>query len=103
MFLEALKSYFQIGNLTIHWYAICILIGVVLAVWLGIREGKKLGIGSDIIYVGVLITVPIAIIGARLWYIMFNITEFHNFAEVLGFKNGDPSLILYPFEGSLEL
>ena len=88
MFLEALKSYFQIGNLTIHWYAICILIGVVLAVWLGIREGKKLGIGSDIIYVGVLITVPIAIIGARLWYIMFNITEFHNFAEVLGFKNG---------------
>jgi phosphatidylglycerol:prolipoprotein diacylglycerol transferase len=89
MLLSAFNSYFRIGNLTIHWYAICILIGVIIAVWLGLREAKKLGIGSDVIYLGVLITVPIAIVGARLWYVLFNLKDFNNFGEVLGFKNGE--------------
>ena len=89
MLLSAFNSYFRIGNLTIHWYAICILIGVIIAVWLGLREAKKLGIGSDVIYLGVLITVPIAIVGARLWYVLFNLKDFSNFGEVLGFKNGE--------------
>ena len=88
MFLEKIAESFRIGNLEIHWYAICILIGVVLAVWLGLREAKRLGIGSDIIYVGVLITVPIAIVGARLWYVLFNLDTFHSFGEVLGFRGG---------------
>lgn len=88
MFL-VLKNYFSIGSLTIYWYAICIMIGIILAVWHGLREAKKLGIGSDVIYTGVLITVPIAIIGARLWYVLFNIDEFPNFISVLGFSNGE--------------
>lgn len=85
----ALQRGFSIGSITIYWYAVCILIGVILAVWLGLREAKRLGIGSDIIYVGVLITVPLAIVGARLWYVLFNITSFNGFFEVLGFVNGE--------------
>ena len=87
MFL-ALKPYFSIGNLEIHYYALCILIGVGLALWLGLREARRLGIPSDIIYVGLLICLPLAIVGARLWYVIFNIDRFSNFAQVLGFYNG---------------
>ena len=87
MFL-ALQSYFKIGNLEIHYYAICILLGVIIAVWLGLREAKKFGIPSDVIYIGVLICLPLAIVGARIWYVLFNISEFKNFAHVLGFYNG---------------
>ena len=87
-FLFWIEPSFKIGSFTIAWYAIFILTGVILAVILGVKEGKKLGIASDIIYTGVVITLPIAIIGARLWYVFFNISSFSSFGEVLGFKNG---------------
>lgn len=88
MFDFWINESFNIGGITITWYAIFIMIGVVIAVWCGIKEGKKLGIPSDTVYLGVVITLPIAIIGARLWYVLFNLNSFNNFFEVLGFVNG---------------
>ena len=87
-FLFWIEPSFKIGSLTIAWYAIFILTGVILAVILGVKEGRKLGIAPDIIYTGVVITLPIAIIGARLWYVLFNLSSFSSFGEVLGFRNG---------------
>lgn len=78
---------FSLGPLTIAWYAVLILTGVIIAVWLGIKEGKKLGIPSDTIYLGVIIILPIAIIGARIWYVLFNLDQFSSFSNVLGFAD----------------
>ena len=75
---------FKIANLEIHWYAICILVGVIIAVIMGVKEGKKLGIASDFVYTGVIITVPIAIVGTRLWYVLFNLDEGWTFRKILG-------------------
>lgn len=80
---------FNIGKLTIAWYAVFILIGVIIAVILGVKEGRKLGIPSDVVYTGVIIVLPISIIGARLWYVLFNLSSFSSFGEVLGFRNGE--------------
>ena len=69
-FLDFDSSYFlQIGSFGITWYAVCILTGVILAAWLGITEAKKFGISSNLILDGVLICVPLAIVGARLYYV----------------------------------
>ena len=84
----ALPNHFNIGNFTITFYALSILIGTVVAFIFLLREAKKLGISSEDIYLGTLITLPLAIIGARIWYVLFNISSFHSFAEVLGFRNG---------------
>lgn len=75
---------FEIFGLTIYWYAVCILIGIILAVIAGIREGKKIGIPSDYILTGLIIVLPCAIIGARLWYVLFNLSSFHSLQQVLG-------------------
>lgn len=75
---------FRIGNLDIHWYAICILVGVIIAVIMGVKEGKRLGIASDYVYTGVIITVPIALVGTRLWYVLFNLDEGWTFQKILG-------------------
>jgi len=72
----------------IRLYAICILTGIIIAYLTGIKEGKKIGLNKNDIFLGVFIIVPIAIIGARLWFVLFNISSFKNFAEVLGFQNG---------------
>lgn len=39
--INYVSSSFDLFGLTIHWYAVCILIGIVLAVVAGVREGKK--------------------------------------------------------------
>ncbi|MBR6072604.1 MAG: prolipoprotein diacylglyceryl transferase [Acholeplasmatales bacterium] len=83
-----IEPYFKIGSITITYYALCILTGVVVAFIFLLKEGKKLGISSEDIYLGTLISLPLAIIGARLWYVLFNISSFNSFAEVLGFRNG---------------
>ena len=77
-----------LGNTNIRLYAICILIGIVIAYLQGVREGRKLGLKSSFIGYGVLIIVPISIIGARIWYVLFNLDSFSSFLEVLGFENG---------------
>ena len=77
-----------VAFLGIRWYAIFILIGIVVAVIMGLREGKKLGIWPDFIYWGVIITVPCAIIGARLWYVIFKFDEFDSFTEIIGLNGG---------------
>ena len=72
----------------ITMYAVCILIGIIIAAYHVIYEGKKLGINSDTLYVAILFAVPLAIVGARVWYVLFNLDQFGSFAEVLGFRNG---------------
>ena len=76
---------FKIGNLSIAWYAIFIMVGVIIAVYVGIREGKKIGIASDHILTGVIIVLPCAIIGARLWYVINTIGQINwTFTKIIG-------------------
>ena len=83
-----IKSSFSIGPITIAWYAIFILTGALIGIYQCIREGKKIGISSDDIYWLTLFALPLAIIGARLWYVIFNASDFNSFGEILGFRNG---------------
>ena len=71
-------------GLLIPIYGLCIIIGILIAVYAAIREGKKLGIASEDIYTGVIIIAPLAIVGARLWYILFNLDEGWPLDKILG-------------------
>lgn len=77
-----------VAFLGIRWYAIFILLGLVIAVFMGIKEGKRLGIYEDFVFWGVIICVPCSIIGARLWYVLFNLDDFDSFLDVLGITSG---------------
>ena len=92
-FLSILASGYYTGEATklfgiFTMYAVCILIGILVAAYHVIYEGKKLGINSDTLYLAILFAVPLAIVGARIWYVLFNLDQFSSFAEVLGFRNG---------------
>jgi len=63
--------FLDLGPITWYKYSLMILIGIVIATLLGIKEGNKLGIKTDDIIDGLLIIVPISIIGTRLWYVIF--------------------------------
>lgn len=62
---------FQGGPFTIHWYGVIIASGVILALLLAVREGKRQGISEDDFYDYLLWALPIAIICARIYYVVF--------------------------------
>ena len=61
-------SKFQVGPFTIHMYAICILIGICVAVWILTTRWKRYGGNFDQILDTTLVTVPCALVGARLYH-----------------------------------
>jgi prolipoprotein diacylglyceryl transferase len=63
-------SQFSIGPLTIHFYALCILAGIVAAVWIGNARWTRLGGNFDQILDITLCAVPAGIIGARIYHII---------------------------------
>lgn len=101
-FLDFSSEYFiKIGNFGITWYAICILTGIVFAAILGVKEAKRFGIATNYILDGVLICVPLAILGARLYYVFTSWSDFcvtdsetdkfllwETILKIVGFSNG---------------
>ncbi|MDO1605115.1 prolipoprotein diacylglyceryl transferase [Lactobacillus sp. YT155] len=64
---------FTLGGLEIHWYGIIIASGAFLAVMWAMHEATKQGINSDKVLDMVLWMAPFALIGARLYYVIFEL------------------------------
>ena len=85
-------SQFSIGPATIHIYALCILMGIVLAVWITTTRWKKVGGNFDQVLDITLVSVPAGIIGARLYHIITTPERFFgpdgDWAEMFRIWNG---------------
>lgn len=63
------RSAVELGPLTIHFYALCILVGVVLALWIGrARYARAGGDVDDLIDVAIF-AIPAGIIGGRIYHV----------------------------------
>lgn len=80
---------FRIGPISVHWYGILIGLGIVLALLLAMREGKKRGLDKEIFADLLLWTLPVAIISARVYYVIFE-WDFYsqNLSEIPKIWNG---------------
>ncbi|QAT43323.1 prolipoprotein diacylglyceryl transferase [Aminipila luticellarii] len=63
---------FTIFNIDIRWYGILIALGIILGTLLIYKRAPRHGIDSERSLDFILICVPIGIIGARLYYVLFN-------------------------------
>ena len=63
---------FYIGGMAIYWYGIIISAAIVTAVFVGVWLCKRLGYKEELPFEIMLAVVPIGIIGARLYYIVFS-------------------------------
>ena len=64
-------SQISLGPLTIHAYALCILLGIVLALWLTGRRLRARGGTSDTLWDIAIWAIPFGIIGGRLYHVIF--------------------------------
>ena len=80
---------FQIGPFAVRWYALCIVSGLILAVFLAMREAPHKKILSDDILDFILIAFPLSILGARLYYVIFKLDYYsQNLGEIFAICNG---------------
>ncbi len=70
------KVALTIGGFSIYWYGIIIAIGFTLAVLYAYRRVKEFGISQDDLIDGLLVCVPLAIVGARLYYVLFHFSTY---------------------------
>ena len=62
---------FSIGALKVHWYGLILGSAALVGLLLAIREGKRFGISQEFFMDLLLLGVPSAIIGARIYFVAF--------------------------------
>lgn len=67
---------FELFGLQIYWYAIIIVSGIAIALWMANREAVRVGLKEDDMTNFLLWALPIAIIGARLYYVLFDLEPY---------------------------
>jgi hypothetical protein len=84
----------EIGAVTIHYYAICILIGIAIAVWVGRVRYKNSGGDPEDISEAAAWAIPAGIIGGRIYHVITTPEKYFG-------ENGTPSDALKIWEGGL--
>ena len=80
---------FDFGFLQIYWYSVCIMFGMIIGMYLVYKEAKKHKISEDTITNLIFYTIVISIIGARFYYVIFNLDYYSkNIFESLEIWNG---------------
>ena len=65
------QSALEIGPLTIHFYALCIITGVAIAIWLGDKRFRAQAVNGKSVVSEVAITaVPVGVIGGRIYHVL---------------------------------
>ena len=67
-----MKPIIDLGIIEVHWYSILIFIAILLGSNLAIKEAKRHGYEEDFIVNLLFLGVIVRIIGARVYYVIFN-------------------------------
>ena len=77
------------GPLQVHWYGVIIGLAIILALYIAVRETEKRGLDKDVFMDLMLWAIPIAILSARLYYVIFEWNYYsQNPGEIIAIWNG---------------
>ena len=80
---------FSLCGIDVMWYGILIAIGMMLAVFIATKEAKRVGYNEDYIMDLCLFMIPIGIIGARAYYVIFSWQDYAgNLSEIFNIRGG---------------
>ena len=77
----AVVNLFGIQGLNIAWYGVIIASGLILGILIGTLRARKRGWSSDLVLDFILLAIPLAIIGARAYYVAFEWDYFAAYPE----------------------
>lgn len=81
-------KHFTFFGLDIAYYGLIIAIGMGLGVFLACKNAKFRGLKSDDIIILACYVLPLSIIGARIYYVLFSLDQFSNFWQIFEIWKG---------------
>ncbi|MGL5757102.1 MAG: prolipoprotein diacylglyceryl transferase [Paraclostridium sp.] len=80
---------FTIFGIDVMWYGILMATGMILGTLIALKEARRVGIKEDDILDLAIIAIPVGLICARLYYVLFNWEYyFSNPSQILNFRGG---------------
>ena len=76
----------DIGGLKVYWYGVLIALAVGLGIALGLKQCRRFGVTPDLLTDYMLLSIPMAFVGARLYYVFCEWDTYYvkgNFKETL--------------------
>ena len=69
-------SSFQIGPLTVHIYALCLITGIIAAWAIGLRRWRARGGHTESFETVLIWTIPLGVLGARFYHVMTHLGDY---------------------------
>ena len=69
---------FDFGFIQIRWYSLILLLAFLVGSFFIFKEGKKLNIDKDYLFNMIFWTILFSLIGARIYYVIFNFSQYQN-------------------------
>lgn len=80
---------FSLFGIDIYWYALLIIAGMILGTYFAKKEFVRRGFEEDFIYDVLFVAIPIGILGARFWYVLFEWDYYsQNPGQILNIRGG---------------
>jgi len=80
---------FEIFGISVRWYGILISLGLLLATIVALRESRRVGFNEELLIDLLIFAVPSAIIGARLYYVIFSWDQYKgDFMKIINIRQG---------------
>lgn len=80
---------FSLFGIEVRWYGIFIVTGMILAMFLSAKEAKRRGLKEDDVFDLAFWAIPIAVIGARLWYVIFEWSSYQgDISKIINIREG---------------
>ncbi len=80
---------FKVFGVEIMWYGVLISLGVLLGVFFALKECRRIGFKEDNLLDFLLMAIPAAIVGARIYYVIFSWDYYsQNISEIINIRNG---------------
>ena len=88
------RVFISIGPINIYWYSVLIVLSIAIGMYFSFKEAKKNCLTKEFLYDLVFYLIPVAIIGARIYYVIFNFSLFKdNLLDI--FKIWEGGLAIY--------
>lgn len=79
---------FTIGDFKIEWYSVLIIVGAFLAIIMIMKEAKRHNYPTDFVFNMCFWAIIFGIIGARLYFVVFNLDLYSNFWDIFKIWEG---------------
>ena len=90
---ELVPTAFSLGTISVQWYGIIIVLGMVLSCAYAFWRMKRVPLVTDDMLDIAIVCIPLGIVGARLYYVLTSLKDFPTFWDV--FKIWEGGLAIY--------